>query len=155
MALKNSDRIAADLRRHRALEMKVAGATDRQIAEAEGVSVGLINRDIKKKLSQLDIESGPTADELRALQMERYNKLLMRNWPGALAGEKEPSERVLKIMNHINQICGLIPDKPLISMNLLQQTLLTDNSTFTFEIEAPDNDNDNEIQKTASLPETI
>ena len=77
MAQKNGTRVAAKARAYRALEMKVAGATDRQIAETEGVSATLINRDIKRVIGELATNGNAAinADEIRFIQMERLNKI--------------------------------------------------------------------------------
>ena len=156
MAQKNGTRVAAKARAYRALEMKVAGATDRQIAETEGVSAALINRDIKRVIGELATNGNAAinADEIRFIQMERLNKIILANWPGALQGDKDATERVLKAMAQLNQICGLIPDKPLISMNILQQSLQVNQAPFTFEIEVADDSNP-DIQEAKALQETI
>ncbi len=154
MALRNGKMVAAQARRYRVLEMKMSGATDRQIAEVEDVSVATINKDVKKALGDMARDSESNADELRNLQMERYNRLLLRNWPGALAGDKEASDRVLRILGYINQICGLIPDKPMITMNMIQQNMEFNNGPVTFTIEAASDNQDTNLPETPAIPET-
>jgi hypothetical protein len=48
--------------------------------------------------------------------MERYITLLSRWWQQALAGDEASTNMVLRIMARIDQINGIIPDKPLIDM---------------------------------------
>lgn len=143
----------ANQRRFRVLESVLAGASERQIAEQEGVSASLIHKDKKKVLSDLAKEHIGLADEVRAVQMERYNQIMLRWWDRVLHGDKEATEIVLKIMKEINVINGVIPDKPLIS---LSQTNLISESPITFKIEANDDlteANDN-LSETKPISET-
>ena len=153
MALQNGKKIEVELRRYRILEMKLAGATERQIAEREGVSPGLVTRDVQKVLSDLAKQNAGKADEVRALQNERYNALMLRLWQTAMQGDKDAIDRVLRVMDRINQINGVIPDRPLINMSLEQNMLAINNAPVTFRIETASDDTDAAIPETESIPE--
>ena len=143
----------ANQRRFRVLESVLAGASERQIAEQEGVSASLIHKDKRKVLADLAKEHIGLADEVRAVQMERYNQIMLRWWDRVLNGDRDATEVVLKIMKEINVINGVIPDKPLISIS---QTNLIAESPITFKIEANDDlteANDN-LSETKPVSET-
>ena len=136
------------------LSMKIAGASERQIAEQEGISHGLVNRDIKKILEDLARDNTGNADKIRVLQMERYNALLLRMWESAMAANEGAVDRVIKIMDRINAINGVIPDKPLINMAIEQTNIQMNQAPFTFRIEHAGDNPDQDISETESLPET-
>lgn len=155
MANSKALQVNATQRRYRVLQSVLAGASERQIADQEGVARSLINRDKKKVLNDLAKEHVGLADEVRAVQMERYNQVMLRWWQRAMQGDVEATNVVLRVMKEINVINGVIPDKPLISFN---QANFYSDSPVTFKIEANDHDDltetDNNIQKTEPLPET-
>ena len=111
----NSRRVVAELRRYQTIQLKVAGASERTIAQQLKVSPALVHRDIKRVLGDLARDSMGAADEIRALQMERYNQLLLSWWPIAKSSA-EGIRWVLQIMGRIDAINGLIPNRPLINM---------------------------------------
>ncbi len=153
MALQNGKKVEVELRRYRILEMKLAGATERQIAEREGISHGLVNRDVQKILGDMAKQNVGNADQMRALQMERYNALLLRQWQLAMAGDKDAITIVLRLLDRINQINGIIPDRPLINMSLEQNMMAINNGPVTFKIETASDDTDTNISETESIPE--
>ena len=116
------------------LELTKAGATERQIAEALGVSRGLVNRDVKAILKELAKSYSRTADSVRALQMERYTTLLSKWWPQALTGDEAATKMVLQIMHRISEINGVIPNEPLITID--QRSISLTQGEVTFNIEA-------------------
>ena len=50
MPRENSKSVNAELRRYQTIQLMVAGASERAIAEQLGVSRGLVHRDIKRAL---------------------------------------------------------------------------------------------------------
>ena len=152
MPKQNGAEIARTERRMRILQAKVAGASVRQIAETEKLSVGQIQKDVQRALGELAREHVGHADHVRALQMERYNQLLLRWYNRALAGEVEAIKVVLTIMDKISQINGVIPDKSLISIQ--QNSFNVDKNPVTFVIERSNNGNtDDKIPETAVVLE--
>jgi len=133
MPNQNGAEIARKQRRLRVLQSKVAGASVRQIAEQEGVSSGQIQKDVNRVLGELAREHVGHADTVRAMQMERLNQLLLRWYQSALNRDPEATNIVLKILDRISQINGVIPDK---SMIQIQQNSFNVNDTpVTFVIE--------------------
>ena len=151
MPRQNGAEIARKQRRMRVLQSKVAGASVRQIAEQEGVSAGQIQKDVIRALGELSKEHVGHADQVRAMQMERLNQLLLRWYPLALQQDAAATNITLKIIDKISQINGVIPDKPLVA---IQQNY--DNAPVTFIIENANNDNpdSNQISTSESIPQT-
>jgi hypothetical protein len=115
MAGNNTVEVSAEVRRYQVIQLKVAGATERAIAEQLGVSHSLVHKDVRRALSELADTASGAADELRALQMERYNQLLLSWWQVAKSNP-EGIRWVLQIMGRIDAINGLIPNRPMINM---------------------------------------
>jgi hypothetical protein len=127
-------RVNAETRRYQMLELYKGGATERQIAEVLAVDRALVHRDIKRVLRELAEKYANVADEIRGLQMERYTTLLQRWWQPAVAGDEHATKMVLQIMHRISEINGVIPDKPLISID--QRSIQLQQGEVTFSIEA-------------------
>lgn len=142
----------AQQRRYRILQSVLAGASERQIAEQEGVARSLINRDKKKVLADLAKEHVGLADEVRSVQMERYNQIMLRWWQRAMSGDIEATNIILRVMKEINTINGVIPDKPLISFN--QLNVGTEFVTFNIETSDDFTKADNDISETETISET-
>ena len=130
-------RVLAETRRYQMLELFKAGASERQIAETLGVDKALVHRGIKRVLNDLAEKYSDMADQIRGLQMERYTTLLSRWWPQALTGDETATKMVLQIMHRISEINGVIPDKPLISID--QRAIHLTQGEVTFSIEASSN----------------
>jgi len=153
MAKQNGAEIARQQRRYRVLQAKTAGATVRQIAEQENVSPAQIQKDVHRVLGELSKEHVGMADSVRSMQMERYNQLLLRWYQGALNRDADATNIVLKIMDKISQIHGIIPDKATIQFQ--QNSFNVNDQPVTFVIEsANDNANDNQIPATQPVLET-
>ena len=150
MPKQNGAEIARIERRMRVLQAKVAGASVRQIAETEKLSVGQVQKDVQRALGELAREHVGHADHVRALQMERYNQLLLRWYNRAINGETEAVKVVLNIMDKISQINGVIPDKSLIS---IQNSFNVDKTPVTFIIEGANDNSDDKIPETAVILE--
>lgn len=131
MPLQNKVRLIAEERRHRVLQLKMAGDSDRQIAEQVGVSKNQVQRDWKKRLGELAREDIHAAAVIRTLAMLRYEALFLRWWNIAI-DPKVPilqaaaaSEMILKILNAERELNGLDPKKPItINIDGRQQTLI-------------------------------
>lgn len=146
----NGSREIATMRRYRILQATLAGASERQIAEQEGVARSLVHRDKKKVLEDLAKAHEGLADEVRSVQMERYNQLLLRHWQNAMSGDGRATDLVLRIMKEINVICGVIPDKPMFTLN--QNSVFMNQSPVTFRIETyDDSDSSTDVSETKAV----
>ena len=153
MPKQNGAEIARQQRRYRVLQAKIAGATVRQIAEQESVSPAQIQKDVHRVLGELSKEHVGMADSVRSMQMERYNQLLLRWYQSALNQDVDATNIVLKIMDKISQIHGIIPDKAMIQFQ--QNSFNVSDQPVTFVIEsANDNATDNQIPTTQPVLET-
>ena len=63
--------VLAELSRHRMLELRVAGYTEREIADELEVSQTLVHQGIKKELAEQGTSAGEIADEVRRLEMAK------------------------------------------------------------------------------------
>ena len=117
VALQNGKRIELELRRHRVIQMKIAGASERQIAEQEGVSPATIFKDVKAGLKAHADASSKDREELRSLMMLRYERLVMTWWPLAIGGDYRAAEILRGYLADIRTINGLDPKGPLVVTN--------------------------------------
>ena len=118
---KKGNKVAIAKRRQDVLEGLLMGLSERKIAEGLKVSHTLVNRDKKKLLAELDEENKGIAEAVRNKQISRYDRLLSRWWPQVADPKKPPDESatyiVLKILESINKLHGVVPDKPLINID--------------------------------------
>ena len=105
--VQQRSKLEAQLRRYRVLDMKIAGGTNRSIAEAVGVSATQVNKDIKRVLADSALENQNSADHLRELMMRRYERLFLTHWQGAVRGDSKSTELCLNILLAQRQINGL------------------------------------------------
>ena len=124
MAINNAVKINAELRRSQALQLKQSGMTYEQIAERLGVAQSQVHKDVKRRLAEVRRDDSEAVQEAYALQVSRYERLLLRWWPDAIGRDDElaslATDKVLRILRQLDIIGGLIPDKPLIQLNTLQ-----------------------------------
>lgn len=98
-------RIEAAEKRARALELRKAGATYDQIARQVGFSErGAAYRAVQTAL--LEITQEP-AQEVRQLELERLDAMLLGLWPAARKGKEGAVDRVLRIMERRAKLLGL------------------------------------------------
>ena len=84
--------------------MTLAGATQRQIAETEGISHGLVSKDLQIVLGELAKQNTGNADEVRVLQNERYKAAALRLWEDAMRGDLKAMELLLKVEQFFTHI---------------------------------------------------
>lgn len=150
--VSKAQKVKAELRRHRILDLVAAGHTERQIARIEQISPSMVHKDIKRVLSDHAKQFSAKSDSVRAVQDERYNTLLSVVWPEALDGDPGAINRALTIMNHQNQIHGLYQTTNIYDQR--QQLLVNNSAPITFRITDNDDRDDREgIQTAAPIPE--
>ena len=79
MAKQTPRTINTEPRRNRVLQLRMDGASYRQIASVIGGSVGMVQRDLENRLSLVRTEGEEIARAYRALQLSRYEAQL-RTW---------------------------------------------------------------------------
>ena len=132
MALQNGKKIALAQRRHRVIQAKIAGRSEAEIAEQEGVAQYTIWKDIRAYLGEVRREDKEAVQQEYNLQRSRYERLLLRWWSQATGPDDNQAARatgiVLDILRRLDTIGGLIPEKPLIQLQ--QQNVMVGGVTF-------------------------
>ena len=111
-------------RRAAILDLRKAGSDYRQIAKdiikhfgVDNLPKGFDERyawmDVKRELERLNTERREDTLEIRTLELERLDRLLMSFYPKAIKGDYQAADRVLKIMAQREKyIAGLaVPQK--------------------------------------------
>tara|TARA_B100000686_G_scaffold313688_1_gene359227 strand:+ start:478 stop:945 length:468 start_codon:yes stop_codon:yes gene_type:complete len=129
---QKSKRIQIELRRYKALELKVKGYSDRAIARELGVGVVTAHGDVHKILGQLAEKHVDEAANLRALLNLRYETLFHSYFDQAVSGGNEAAKTVMGILDRMAKINGLIPDKSLVTVD---QRAMKFNEPVTFKID--------------------
>ena len=132
VALQNGKKIALAQRRHRVIQAKIAGRSEAEIAEQEGVAQYTIWKDIRAYLGEVRREDKAAVQTEYDLQRSRYERLLLRWWSQATGPDDTQAARatgiVLDILRSLDTIGGLIPEKPLIQLQ--QQNVMVGGVTF-------------------------
>ena len=126
MAVNKSRSVVAEDRRSQVVQLKRTGMSNREIAVQLEVSTQQVDKDLIRRLGEIRREDKEAVDLQWALQNSRYERLLMSWWAIATGApssvtvqEREAATtNVLKIMHGINSIGGLIPNKPLIALQV-------------------------------------
>ncbi|MEM0953315.1 MAG: hypothetical protein AAGI24_04165 [Pseudomonadota bacterium] len=97
---------AAD-RRLQALEMRKMGMTYDAIAKQLEITPSAAHKAVRKALEQVQRLSDETAEELRAIELERLNRMQTGLWQKATSGSAQAVDKVLKIMERRSKLLGL------------------------------------------------
>ncbi len=90
-----------------AFALRVAGMTYAQIAERLGVTTAGAYKMVKRVLERTRKETDEAADELRRLEVERLDALLLTLWKSATSGNLGAVDRVLRVMERRARLLGL------------------------------------------------
>lgn len=93
-----------DARRSRALNLRLAGLTYREIADREDVSVRTAYNDVQAAL-KLTLQE--PADSVRAQELARLDRMQRSVWPQVLSGDVKAGEYLLKVMDRRARLLGL------------------------------------------------
>lgn len=102
---KGGKRILAREKQRKALELRKGGASYQQIAEAVGYKDQSGARKAVMKAFQEVIQEPAT--EVKSLQVERLNHLLLALWPKAQAGDERAIQTALGVMDRIDRLNGI------------------------------------------------
>ena len=103
-------RITTAERRKVAVNLRVAGATFTQIGDQLGVSRQAAHQMVTKALDELAAQVSESADQLRAIELHRLDAMTAALWSGAMSGDEQKIDRVIKLMNRRAAMLGL--DRP-------------------------------------------
>ncbi len=97
-----------------ALEMRKAGATFEKIATAVGCGTTQAHRYVTQALRELAEKISETAQELRSLEAQRLDALLLGLWGKATKGDHAAVNAALRIMERRARLFGLdtLPQPP-------------------------------------------
>ena len=143
---QKSKRVEIELRRFKALNLKVKGYSDRAIARELGVGVATAHGDVKKVLEDLARKHIEEAANLRALLNLRYESLFHAYYEPAMAGDIDSAKMAVGIMDRLAKINGVIPDKSLVTFD---QRAMRFSEPVTFRI-TPGNVGIDELAKLSS-----
>lgn len=107
--------ITAAQRQRKALELRRAGASYRAIADALGCATATAHDDVRAALALLAAETRAEAEQLRALEVERLDAVMMGHWTAATArGDVDAARIVLRCIEQRSRLLGLAvqPDAP-------------------------------------------
>jgi len=104
-SVQSPRRIGISLKQAQALELRKAGASYKAIAERVGFKNAARAYEAVKAALQKTLR--PPADELRQMECERLDALLLALWPQAHQGNHGAIDRVLKIMERRARLLGL------------------------------------------------
>lgn len=98
-------RLEAVEKQRRAIEMRKAGATYQAIAQAVGYADHTGARKAVQRAMQ-DVLQEP-ALELKTLQIERLNHMLLTLWPKCQAGDERSINTALNVMDRLDKLMGV------------------------------------------------
>lgn len=101
-------RIIARQREARAMEMRLAGHTYAEIAEALGISSVSAYQAVRRVLDRLAERTNETAEQVRKIEESRLDELLRSLWDRR--HDPKIVDRILRIMERRARLLGL--DKP-------------------------------------------
>lgn len=105
---KTASRYAVALERERdALELRKGGATYAEIADRLGITESGAYRAVRRALSKLAELSLEEATELRTLELERLDRLLLAVWPTAIQGHLGAIDRAERLIGRRARILGI------------------------------------------------
>lgn len=107
------------VRREQAIQLRIGGATERQIADRLGVSLSTAHHDLMGFLEELAQRNESKANQVRQLQMLRYERLLITLWPRlaeslSVADLAKLISSITSVLARIDTINGIIPKNPML-----------------------------------------
>ncbi len=100
-------RLTARERERKAMELRLAGATYAQIAQALGISQAGAHKAVMRALKRLNEKLNEQAEQVRRLELERLDRMLLALWPQAQKGNHGAVDRILRIMERRARLLGL------------------------------------------------
>lgn len=107
---KGAKRLVATERRREAVTLRRTGLTYDLIGQAMGITRQTAHKLVMAELRQIAAETAAEADALRALEVERLDRLLQGLWARAQQGDLDAVDRALKISARRAALLGL--DRP-------------------------------------------
>jgi len=99
--LKGREREAA------AVKLRMGGATYEEIGASMGITAMAAYKAVKRALARVITKTNEDASELRTLELQRLDKLLLALWGRAVKGDDAAVDRVLRVMERRAKLRGL------------------------------------------------
>ena len=103
----HAETVLATERRARAVELRLAGYSLKQIGAELGVTFQAVAKMINKELSELRDVAEKDAEILREVEVARLDAMLKAKWPEVEIGNDAAIDRVLRIMERRAKLLGL------------------------------------------------
>jgi hypothetical protein len=100
-------KLLAAERKLQAFELRKAGANYNQIAAKLGYSQQAAYKSVMAHLQDLIAQTNEIADDVRRLEIERLDAMLLGLWKDASTGNEVKVDRVIKIMDQRAKLLGL------------------------------------------------
>lgn len=94
-------------RRVEALELRKQGHSYRTIADTLGVNVSTAYYDVQESLQVLRDLEVQKAEDVRGIEIERMDRLLLAVWAKAMDGDEKSVRSALSIMERRSKLLGL------------------------------------------------
>ncbi|MCB1809624.1 MAG: hypothetical protein KDJ99_32010 [Candidatus Competibacteraceae bacterium] len=107
MSSTEARRITAAERRAQALDLRLAGYSFEAIGQQLGISKQAAYKHVSTALETLHTQTDNSAEQLRALELERLDALLKGCWTAATAGDSESTRVALKVLERRAKLLGL------------------------------------------------
>jgi hypothetical protein len=91
-------------RKKNAVELRLAGASYREIGDALGCSTVTAMNDCKEALAEIPMQQ---ADEMRTVELSRLDRLQRAVWGKAVKGDLQAVDRAIKIIDRRAKLLGL------------------------------------------------
>jgi len=115
---RSREKTVRDLRRLRAVELKIEGHSEREIAKMISDEAGryvsnvTIHKDIKAYLEEQADKATTSLEHWRAINVGRMEKLIAAHFENAIGGDTAATETVLKIIKEELKLLGIAYLKP-------------------------------------------
>ena len=97
----------AATRRAAVVAERLAGRSETDIAQRLGLPLLTVRRILAQALAEANARHAADADALRAVELERLDRLWLALWDRALAGELAAVDRLLRIVDRRARLLGL------------------------------------------------
>lgn len=94
-------------REQAAVKLRMGGATYDEIGSSLGITAPTAYRAVKRAIGRVIAKTSEDADQLRTLELQRLDKLLLALWPRASRGDDAAVDRVLRVMERRAKLRGL------------------------------------------------
>ena len=100
-------KVGAAERERQAVQMRIAGADYQTIADALGMVKSGAYKAVKRALEKTRQQTAESADELRQIEQNRLERLIVAAMPQALKGDVQSIEAVRRLSESLRKLNGL------------------------------------------------